>query len=530
MGYATQQFYNFSLYEGGVGPNQVGDQDNPRFIWPGKTNTMAHTGETHNLQRGYIRMITEAYGIDSAAQKLGAKRFHFQFNPDVLVRSVTARNDVQFWMNQDPGQLVSPIPGDANFAFEFILNREAEMASGKVASGTTATSPPIKPRNPRQQNRTDASGNSGFGKTVTSERDSKKPNEIGVLADLLVFDSIIGQGINQELIRSILKKYDANVKAYESSNTGASAGKTVDGQDIASVTGTAAIATNTLKSAGGGNSAFLISQPVRIVFSSLYMVEGFITSSTVTFNKFNLAMVPTQCTVSINMQAMYIGFAAKDTFLTTTLREANATSADIAEVQDAEVLALNTIVPFFPAFYPPPLAHDAIKPSNFLSKDKDPVELRWHVTRTDDLREAMNKGWVTGISAAIELDIYYVGHTSGTDQGYYQGDLKKTPILTQRVSTVYGHFDTGSRWNPRNWDDKRSQADFGFTWKLARAIPDVSRKWDDRDGAKYRVVVKVITTLDSSGTSSESKQQFVLDNEVLFNNEINTYRFTPKMV
>jgi hypothetical protein len=477
-------------------------------------------------------MITEAYGIDSAAQNLGAKRFHFQFNPDVLVRSVTARNDVQFWMNQDPGQLVSPIPGDANFAFEFILNREAEMASGKVASATTATSPPIKPRNPRLQSRTDASGNSGFGKTVSTERNSKKPNEIGVLADLLVFDSIIGQGINQELIRSILKKYDANVKSYESSNTGASAGKTVDGQDIASVTGTAAIAANTLKSAGGGNSAFLISQPVRIVFSSLYMVEGFITSSTVTFNKFNIAMVPTQCTVSINMQAMYIGFAAKDTFLTTTLRDANATSADIAEVQDAEVLALNTIVPFqaLGKNRIGSLAKDAIKPSNFLNKDKDPVELRWATKRTDDLREAMDKGWVTGISATIELDIYYVGHTSGTDQGYYQGALKKTPILTQRVSAVYGHFDTGSRWNPRQWDDKASEADFGFTWKLTRAVPDVSRKWDDRDGAKYRVVVKVVITLDSSGTAAESKQQFVLDDEVLFNNEINTYRFTPKMV
>jgi hypothetical protein len=45
------------------------------------------------------------------------------------------------------------------------------------------------------------------------------------------------------------------------------------------------------------------------------MVEGFITSTNVTFDKFNPAMVPVQCRIAVSMQAMYIGFAAKKTFL-----------------------------------------------------------------------------------------------------------------------------------------------------------------------------------------------------------------------
>lgn len=353
--YATEQFYNFNSYESGIGPKEAGyfgANDNAKFMWPADSRTNAHTGITTKVQRGYMRMITEAYGSDSATRALAKRRFHFQFNPDVLVRSVTARNDVQFWMNQDPGQLVSPIPGDANFAFEFILNREAEVASGRDANGSTADRVTNRrdasgwsgfgATSSSSSNRTDSSGRSGFGATSAPITSPTRPYDIGVLADLIVFDAIIGQGLNADLLNAIINKYNANVKTFEATQTGASAGKTLDGQDIASVVGTEAIAKKTLNSAVG-NSAFLISQPIRIVFSSLYMVEGFITSSTVTFNKFNPAMVPTQCTVSVNMQAMYIGFAAKDTFLTTTLRDANAAYVETVDQADAEVTALNTL-------------------------------------------------------------------------------------------------------------------------------------------------------------------------------------------
>jgi hypothetical protein len=45
------------------------------------------------------------------------------------------------------------------------------------------------------------------------------------------------------------------------------------------------------------------------------MVEGIATNVEVNFTKFSQTMVPTQCTVSIDMYALYIGFAKKNTFL-----------------------------------------------------------------------------------------------------------------------------------------------------------------------------------------------------------------------
>lgn len=546
--YATNQFYNFSRYEGGRNPDMIGKTDNPRFLWPSPTNTNANTRTTFPLQRGYMRMITEGYADAALGSKLKHKRFHFQFNPDVLVRSVTARNDVQFWMNQDPGQLVSPIPGDANFAFEFILNREAEMASGTVASGTTQASPGLvknKAGHPSLQGNTGtgvpgwrpqtaghpslqgstATGLPGWQQTSVISKANQVPNQIGVLADLLVFDSIIGQGINADLIASITKQYQANVIAAQ---VAANAAPPVDGEDKVVPTEQLGVLSKTLQ-LSTNNSAFLISQPVRIVFSSLYMVEGFITSSTVTFNKFNLAMVPTQCTVSINMQAMYIGFAARDTFLTTTLRDANANNEDLANTTDAEALAIGVITPFKQLIVRlGTLKNDAIKPSNFLNKNKDPIELRWAVKRTDECKEAMDRGWITGFTAALTLKFYYLGHDSGTGAGYYNTN-KKEVILEQTVNAVYGHFDTGSRLNPRNWDDKSSQADFGFTWKLARAVPDASKAWDDRNGARYRIEANVEITIESSFTSSVSKQEWKIDMERKFHQELNTFNFTQSI-
>lgn len=542
MSYATQQFYNFSQYESGLAPGALGEQDNPRFLWPSSSNTNAHLSaeKPTKLQRGYIRMVAEAYGTDAVARKLAAKRFHFQFNPDVLVRSVTARNDVQFWMNQDPGQLVSPIPGDANFAFEFILNREAEMASGTVAGGTTQTSPGLvrnragHPSLQGQGNPTaghpslrgnTATGVTGWQQSSPVDKANQVPNQIGVLADLLVFDSIIGQGINADLIASITKQYQANVAAAQ---TAANSTPPVDGEDKVIPTEQLGVLNKTLQ-LSTNNSAFLISQPVRIVFSSLYMVEGFITSSTVTFNKFNLAMVPTQCTVSINMQAMYIGFAARDTFLTTTLRDANANNEDIADSTDAEAVAIGVIKPFTYLGYPlGSLKHDAIKPSNFLNKSKDPIELRWAVQRTDECKEAMDKGWITGFTAELTLKFYYDSHDSGTGAGYYNTH-KDEVIFEQTVSAEYTHFDTGSRWNPRNYDDKAGKADNGFTWKLARAVPDASKAWDDRTGAKYKIDATVVITIQSSFTSAQSKQQWKMNLKRKFNEESNTVNFTESM-
>ena len=523
--YATEQFYNFNSYESGIGPKEAGyfgANDNAKFMWPADSRTNAHTGITTKVQRGYMRMITEAYGSDSATRALAKRRFHFQFNPDVLVRSVTARNDVQFWMNQDPGQLVSPIPGDANFAFEFILNREAEVASGRDANGSTADRVTNRrdasgwsgfgATSSSSSNRTDSSGRSGFGATSAPITSPTRPYDIGVLADLIVFDAIIGQGLNADLLNAIINKYNANVKTFEATQTGASAGKTLDGQDIASVVGTEAIAKKTLNSAVG-NSAFLISQPIRIVFSSLYMVEGFITSSTVTFNKFNPAMVPTQCTVSVNMQAMYIGFAAKDTFLTTTLRDANAAYVETVDQADAEVTALNTLKLYTVANLP---MGSNLTVKELLTKGNNNLYWQYQFKKTTECTAAFKAGTITNINAHIEIVIRYKGRVDNSEVGHYaKNDVVHTINAdAQEKTTLINAI------NPKTFDPS-------FVFDMARATPELSKPWDTDDNAQYEFDVTITFNVDSPTVGNQiAPDVFTMKEIVKWNQKLSSNKVT----
>jgi len=498
--YASDQFYNFDKYETGYAApgsgSEYGYKDNPRFLWPSDAYKNAVTGSTQTLKRGYIRMIAEAYGTDDLGKKLAGRRFHFQFNPDVLVRQVNARNDVQFWMNQDPGQLVSPIPGDANFAFEFILNREAEVASGKYnnGSGNTNIEKNMKPR-------VDASTGIIAGSTspygaMPTRYDPTSVSDIGVLADLIVFDSIIGQGVNSDLISSILGKFNANKDAYNSAIDSAQTDSTTDAQDKTKITEETSTKVGEFLSGSVGNSAFLISQPVRIVFSSLYMVEGFITSSTVTFNKFNYAMVPTQCTVSINMQAMYIGFAAKDTFLTTTLRNANAGGGDavgdpgtnnsdpIADENDAllKIKLYNKTVPAIP---PSGNTEDVfLKVSDILKKGSDTTKLTFNASKSDDFEKALKAGYVLSVNASLDGKLTYKGRAGGGTGGGYA------------VGAVVHTFS-----NAQDMSDKNKA-----TFEITRGTPSAGAPWDNDSNAQYEFDITITFEMFSPSTSVISKQ------------------------
>lgn len=421
--YATNAFTNFSQYEDAVfkSAQQVGSSDNPDFLYPPKSLTFAEVNKSIPVQRGYMRMLSQGFSGGSALSK---KRLHFQFNPETIVRSVQARNDVQLWMNQDPVQLMQPIPGDANFSFDLLFNREAEVVSGKYRNGSSVVK--VNQWNDLTQSKTGTVPQS----SVT---------DIGVLADLMVFDEIIGQGISSELISKVVanaqgvaaKNMNDYMKTHASVNASITASAKVSAIDgsggitsiiiegqgggytvqpiinIVSTTGKNAAITWTISnnkitgytvntkgtgykigdqimfSGGGGftsnsanatsdaqdqaptmfdadkattgltvnfgNSAFLVSLPVRIVFSSLFMVEGYITATTVTFNKFNPNMVPVQCAVNVTMQALYIGFARKDTFLTSSLsqalkdsQEALKTQRGAVSSQDAALMSLGT--------------------------------------------------------------------------------------------------------------------------------------------------------------------------------------------
>lgn len=506
--YQNDQFYNFGDYEKGTKPGWgIGEKDNPNFIWPSDKYKNSITGTSTTLQRGYMRMLAESYGTDSASQNLAKRRFHFQFNPDVLVRTVAARNDVQFWMNQDPSQFVNPIPGQSNFAFTFVLNREAEVASGSYKNASGASTVNIKPTlMPGQTQDVYEASIRGTGAkkigTTTGEYTPESVTDIGVLADLMVFDQIIGQGLNQDLANKLLGKIQDYAKTYTPTTTGASAGGTTDAQDAQGITLPANL--GSFLSGNIGNSAFLIAQPIRIVFSSLYMVEGFISSTTVTFNKFNLAMVPTQCTVEVQMEAMYIGFATRDTFLTRSLGAsvagptAGSTDTDIENVK-LQPLAddlVNRVVRSKSSITSKvnPFSDDRnrkeLKISDILSKgDTTNFEVSMVPTNTYDV----NKEFISKTDATMSIKIIYKGRPGVETPPEYT--VNKVVYETSAQSEV-------------TWDSALPLVNARPTsFEITKFSPNLVDKYDTSMFASYQIDINIgFVVTGVQGGQATSKQ------------------------
>lgn len=312
----SQQFFDLGSFDPGFDDyNQMMRMvnRNPRFAWP-KNYFRQIDGRVVELQRGYIRLLLPSNGSNATSQ--GTPRCFFQFNPDSITRGITARNDVQLWVNQDPGQLGQPLYGDQNFSFELLFNREAEVAAGIEELHSLGGQDTVEPA---FVDGAVVNGGSSSAETVVY-----RPQEVGVLADLAVLDAVIGVGISESTIDQQVKAYNAR-QQYLTSRT------TVDSAGDGSTTTTSYPQIKNPQdflNANIGNKAFLMPNPVRIIFSRLFMLDGYIQSIQVTFNKFSPSMVPTQCSVAIQMQALYFGFAKKDTFLTKYLDTPIDTTTD----------------------------------------------------------------------------------------------------------------------------------------------------------------------------------------------------------
>ena len=295
---------------------------NPPFIYPGRFDrTISPTSLEVNrrIDRGYIRRLTEFYDKQTAGANgtmsldkstvstVDNMKCNFQFNPDNLTRMVTAESDMTFFFNQDPAQLAQPVPGKAGFSFELLFNREAEVASStyltkdnKKVAVETLDFDPI------------GAASTWIGKPHNPEWVTK----IGVLADILILDDVIGQGLAKDILDKITKgevSPGGSQWGFDTTSPGSPTTSTTSGS-----TTTKAIDQNRYDaySMNMGNKAYLTPTPVRIMFTKWMMVEGFVQSVQVTFNKFSRQMIPTQASVMIQMQALYMGFAQQKTFLT----------------------------------------------------------------------------------------------------------------------------------------------------------------------------------------------------------------------
>ena len=320
----SKQFFDIGSFE-----NQSGDYNtianksnrNPKFAWP-KPYFRQINGSVVELQRGYIRLLTP----NKVPTPQGIPRCFFQFNPDSISRGITARNDVQLWINQDPGQLGQPMYGDQNFSFELLFNREAEVFgnTGSPRSFNGAVDPEFIEY---------GSVNGGVSDIQASD-----VKQVGVLADLSMLDSIIGIGLSAQIMDFQVKQYNARQEFISRQNVDANGDSSKTEDDAILTAEKAALFT----SSNIGNKAFLLPNPIRVIFSRLFMLDGYIQSVQVTFNKFSPSMIPTQCSVAIQMQALYFGFAQESSFLTKVLDNQTASGGVSKDVQIRDLQELST--------------------------------------------------------------------------------------------------------------------------------------------------------------------------------------------
>jgi hypothetical protein len=225
-------------------------------------------------------------------------RFNFQFNPQDIEQSVQMRQDIYLSILQDPSQFAQPMSAVTTFNFDILLDRTMEVGEGGVYTDPLSSGDPNF-RLPDLDN---------LDQSINPKWDVY---QIGVLSDIQVLYSIIGQGFSKDLINSQLDQIKQQALVDANNNPDQAASLT----EIEAITSDQFMGKENI-----GNSAFLIPMPVRVVFSELFMVDGFVTSTRTVYTKFNTNMVPIQATIGISMNALYVGFAKEKTFLTTQLQ------------------------------------------------------------------------------------------------------------------------------------------------------------------------------------------------------------------
>lgn len=308
-GYHNDQFFNLkgesTPYRAGNGYKAL-TPDNPPFTYPSRViRTDDHTGRKNiELKRGYIRTLAS----NAEASAMGIRKCQFQFNPTTLQQSVSMATGMLNVMQQDPAQFAQPMATSQNFSFTLMFDRSMEINNdnGKVVTGSDAV-------DVWRQN---------------------SPGQVGVLRDLQALYNTIGQGYSTQQRDYVAKLLADTLKTEASSITAPE-----DAADQLTAA-TQKLNSGSFVDINIGNSAFLIPFPVRVVFSSLYVVEGLVSNTSVVFTKFSTTMVPMQCMVTVTMEAKFIGFSKQKTFFTEVLAQRDQMEADLKAAEAAELASL----------------------------------------------------------------------------------------------------------------------------------------------------------------------------------------------
>lgn len=316
MSYRNDQFFNLPTGTETGAESLTQAADNPPFVYPDRTiRTIDDKGNPTSriLKRGYIRSLANSIG--GVAYPI--KKCAFQFNPATIQQMVSQNDSMLNFIQQDPGQYIQPMPGNVNFAFELMFDRSMEMNQVPFRQSPTSI---------------------GFSAPATDLNpwELDDPGEVGVLRDLAAFYAAVGQGMSESQKAYVLQSLTQTITREAAGQTTTNAAGTSTVTD----TTTAISSLPQFLDMNVGNSAFLLPLPVRVIFSSLYIVEGLVQNTSVTFTKFSTSMVPMQCVLGVTMEAKYIGFAKKRTFLSVALEDQKTAAAADAQTQQDQIASV----------------------------------------------------------------------------------------------------------------------------------------------------------------------------------------------
>jgi hypothetical protein len=281
---------------------------NNKFIYPDNTIRVPLANGTYStttLQKGYIRRINE---FDDGNQSPLICRF--QFNPQFLTQQASFQSGIVNPIYQPIEQLKQPIASMTQFGFSLRFDRSMEL-NNAVSRTRTASDNPWSTGGPEQ---------------------------VGVLHDLNALFRVIGQGISENDVQNAAQRAEESLAAVDARVGKDELTEEETSNFNAAVANSAQFFANNVNV---GNTAFILPYPVRIVFSSLYIVEGFITSTSLELLKFNSAYVPMMASVTLGVSALYIGFAKTNTYFTHVLAQS---AADRRNELDAATAAQNADV------------------------------------------------------------------------------------------------------------------------------------------------------------------------------------------
>lgn len=410
MAYRDDAFFNLANIE----PRAYGDNDNANFMYPDNQirflaaqSALDGTNNPYNIKRGYIRGLAQPGLLDES--NFTSFKCSFQFNPQTIQQTVVMSQDTYLPLLQDPYQFSQPMGKSTNFQFDLLFDRSREVAKGMANPG---------PNSPY-----------AMGQLENGVNYKQDVYEIGALADLQLLYAIIGQGFSKELIDfQIQRLAQAAITEYNANGGGASTSLSTTATAIASDGSNVADLAKTAVQANFGNSAFIIPAPVRVMFSSLFMVDGFVTGTTVDFLKFSTNMVPLQIRVGISMEAMYIGFARKKTFLTDSLEKAGAALQQQAAEQVAEDRAVSIELKDVLKQYLSQIVWGWSYTKNFFTasqstNDSDPVLLYELIFKYPRPSVQGSSGWTRKFN---------IGFKTAVDGGYWQ-DTREIPNTGRTV-------------------------------------------------------------------------------------------------